>query len=74
MIPLVYPNLNSGTTAAFRPQQHEDTAVPMTSQLVEGRLQNEERAPPPLRLATTPTANPAVFSHLPKEALRLERF
>lgn len=78
LLPLVFPNLNLGTTSTASPAAREfieeepPSIVSITSRLVEGRLQTE-RTQPQLRLSA-PTPNPTAFNHLPRDAIRLEKF
>ncbi|KAL7316106.1 hypothetical protein PS15m_005244 [Mucor circinelloides] len=77
LLPLVFPNLNLGSTStAFTVrefiEEEPPSIVSITSRLVEGRLQTE-RTQPQLRLSA-PTPNPIAFNHLPRDAIRLEKF
>lgn len=78
LLPLVFPNLNLGTTSTASSTEREfieeepPSIVSITSRLVEGRLQTE-RTQPQLRLSA-PTPNPTAFNHLPRDAIRLEKF
>ena len=76
LLPLVFPNLNLCTTAASASREFIEEEPPsiisITSRLVEGRL-HTERAQPQLRLSA-PTPNPTAFNHLPRDAIRLEKF
>lgn len=62
-LPLVFPE-----TIVEEPP----SVVSITTRIVEGRLQTE-RSQPQLRLAT-PTPSPTSFHHLPRDAIRLEKF
>lgn len=74
LLPLVFPNLNLGTTSIIQPQSSSEppAIISVTSRMIEGRLQTE-RTQPQLRLAA-PTPNPTAFNHLPRDAIRLEKF
>lgn len=76
LLPLVFPNLNLCTTTAIASREFIEEEPPsiisITSRLVEGRL-HTERAQPQLRLSA-PTPNPTAFNHLPRDAIRLEKF
>jgi hypothetical protein len=78
LVPLVFPNLGLGVTSAVVQGQPQLENLPppsitsVTSRIVEGRLQTE-RMQPQLRLAA-PTPNPTAFHHLPRDAIRLEKF
>lgn len=74
ILPLVFPNLNLGTTSNVmdQPQNDPPAIMTITSRLVDGRLQTE-RTQPQLRLST-PTPSPTAFNHLPRDAIRLEKF
>ncbi|KAK4514230.1 glycogenin glucosyltransferase [Mucor velutinosus] len=75
---LVLPNLNLGTTSTASSTAREfieeepPSIISITSRLVEGRLQTE-RTQPQLRLSA-PTPSPTAFNHLPRDAIRLEKF
>ncbi|KAI8637888.1 hypothetical protein BD408DRAFT_447243 [Parasitella parasitica] len=75
--PLVFPNLSLGVTSATSTARafigrEPPSIMSITTRLVEGRLQTE-RTQPQLRLST-PTPNPTAFNHLPRDAIRLEKF
>lgn len=72
LLPLVFPNLNLGTTAPVEPRTDPPSFISVTSRMVEGRLFTE-RTQPTLRLSA-PTPNPTAFNHLPRDAIRLEKF
>ncbi|CEP12477.1 hypothetical protein [Parasitella parasitica] len=77
LLPLVFPNLSLGVTSAASVsrdfiEREPPSIMSITTRLVEGRLQTE-RSQPQLRLST-PTPNPTAFNHLPKDAIRLEKF
>lgn len=73
LLPLVFPNLSLGTTTNIEPRQEPPPSmISVTSRMVEGRLLTE-RTQPPLRLSA-PTPNPTAFHHLPRDAIRLEKF
>lgn len=71
ILPLVFPNVNLGITTHIA-EQEPPSIVSVTSRIVEGSLQTE-RTQPQLRLAA-PTPNPTAFNHLPRDAIRLEKF
>lgn len=82
LLPLVFPNLNLGVPAPVIQLNNDDSnsgsreeppaIISMATRLVEGRLQTE-RTQPQLRLST-PLPNPTAFNHLPRDAIRLEKF
>ncbi|KAI7873253.1 uncharacterized protein EV154DRAFT_607274 [Mucor mucedo] len=74
LLPLVFPNLSLGTTSDVEPRRQDPppSMISVTSRMVEGRLLTE-RTQPPLRLSA-PTPNPTAFHHLPRDAIRLEKF
>lgn len=61
-LPLVFPQAT----------EEPPSVVSVTTRMVDGRL-HTERTQPQLRLAT-PTPNPTAFHHLPRDAIRLEKF
>jgi Leucine-rich repeat (LRR) protein len=77
LLPLVFPNLSLGVPAPVIPlnsntREEPPAIISMATRLVEGRLQTQ-RTQPQLRLST-PLPNPTAFNHLPRDAIRLEKF
>jgi hypothetical protein len=77
LLPLVFPNLNLGVPAPIvqmndHNREEPPAIISMATRLVEGRLQTE-RTQPQLRLST-PLPSPTAFNHLPRDAIRLEKF
>lgn len=75
LAPLVFPNWGLGVNRIVQPQLENlppPSLTSFTSRIVEGRLQTE-RTQPQLRLAA-PTPRPTAFNHLPRDAIRLEKF